>query len=60
MNLEDLRDRVAQQHDETAAAGTGFLLKSFDDLLSGLMGEALTLQILGSPPTSEYSPDKTP
>jgi len=60
MNLDDLRYLVSQQDDETAAAGASFLLKSFHDLLSGLVGETLTMQILGVPPTLEPSPDKTP
>ena len=59
MNLEDLKYLVSQQEDEEAAAGAGFLLKSFHELLSGLMGESLTLQILGSPPTLEPLPDRT-
>ena len=60
MNLEHLEYLVSQQDDEEAAAGAGFLLKSFHDLLSRLVGEKPTLQLLGAPPTLEPSPDKTP
>ena len=60
MNLEELEVLVSEQGDEEAAAGAGFLLKSFHDLLSGLVGATVTLQLLGAPPPSEPSPDKTP
>jgi hypothetical protein len=48
-----------QPGDEDAAAGAGFLLKSFHDLLAGLVGEALTLQLLGAPPTLRSARDET-
>ena len=60
MNLDDLKYLVAQQDDQTAAAGASFLLKSFDELISCLMGKALTRQILGASPSIEPLPDKTP
>jgi len=60
MNLDDLKYLVSQQDDGTAAAGASFLLKNFHDLLSGLVGETLTLQLLGAPPTLEASADKMP
>jgi hypothetical protein len=59
MDLEDLKSLVAQQSDEAAAAGAAFLLKSFHDLLAGLVGGALTRQLLGAAPSAEPSPDKT-
>ena len=60
MNLEDLKYLVSQQGDEEAAAGAGFLLKSFHDLLSGLVGSSVTMQLLGAPPIAEPSKDKAP
>jgi hypothetical protein len=59
MDLEELRSLVAQQTDETAAAGAALLLKTFHDLLAGLVGETLTNHLLGAPPSLGRSPDKT-
>jgi hypothetical protein len=60
MDLEGLRQLVAQQDGETAAAGAGLLLKSFHELLAGLVGVTLTSQLLGAPPSLGPSPDTTP
>jgi hypothetical protein len=59
MDLEELRLLVAQQTDEAAAAGAGFLLKTFHDLLAGLVGVSLTSQLLGAPPSQGPSLDET-
>jgi len=60
MDLEDLKALVARQGDESAAAGAGFLLRSFHELLAGLVGVALTRQLLGAAPSAEPSLDNTP
>jgi hypothetical protein len=59
MDLEELRTLVAQQTDEAAAAGAGLLLKTFHDLLAGLVGVSLTSQLLGAPPSLGLSRDET-
>ena len=59
MDLEGLRLLLAQQDSETAAAGAGLLLKSFHELLAGLVGVTLTSQLLGAPPSLGPSPDTT-
>jgi hypothetical protein len=58
MDLEELRSLVAEQTDEAAAAGAAFLLKTFHELLAGLVGETLTTQLLGAPPSLGPAPDK--
>jgi hypothetical protein len=60
MDLEDLKSLVARQDDDAAAAGAGLLLKSFHDLLAGLVGESLTIQLLGAPPSLGPATDWTP
>lgn len=53
MDLAELRSVVARQDDQAAAAGAASLLKTFHDLLAGLIGEPLTRQLLGAPPSVE-------
>jgi hypothetical protein len=57
MDLENLRLLVARQDDDEAAAGAGFLLESFHDLLAGLVGITLTRQLIGTPPTTAAAAD---
>jgi hypothetical protein len=58
MDLENLRLLVAQQDDDVAAAGAGFLLETFHDLLAGLVGITLTRQLIGTPPTTAAESDE--
>jgi len=57
MDLEELKLLISQQSEGAADAGARFLLKSFHDLLAGLVGESLTKQLIGPPPGSDSKVD---
>jgi len=60
IDLEEIKLLIAQQSDSAAEAGSRFLLKSFHDLLAGLVGGSLTRQLIGPTPGSDSEVDSAP
>jgi len=53
MDLDALRLLVAEQIGTVGQAGAAFLLKTFHDQLAGLVGSAVTRQLIGASPTAD-------